>query len=541
MAVTPDTQIRLIKCNLNLDENNQIDFANGTAQGAYFESLPHVTKYNCSYQRKDNYIRWPDHIDNIIEYNYVAYKNTHYTGKWFFAYITRMEYENDNCTRIYIKTDVWQTWQFDLTFMKSFVEREHVNNDTVGLHTVPENLETGEYVRQSKNNNTQIDNPTWLYFLANCYYVAALSEVPSSMVRPAGPKIYNGVYSGLIYLVFPTAQDIDRFIYDIQDQIASDIIYSVFVIPQSMVEIPESSWITPTGKNYRFDYYPYTNQEATISSGELTKPEYLDIDYVPKNNKLLCYPYTYLLATNFSGSAKEYRYEFFNHTGCTFVIQGTVSAGCAIKLYPRGYNIKSTDSPLLQPINYLEGLDGGKLPTCSWNNDSYTNWLTQNALNIPLSFIGSAGAIVGGSALALTGNVAGVAGAVGGIAGIAKEVSQIYEHSLAPITAQGGVNQGDLNFAQKNTFGIYKMSIRQEYAKIIDDFFTMYGYKVNTLKVPNITGRSNWNYVKLINPNIEGYIPQEDLQEIKRMFSNGITIWHNPAYFLDYSQNNTIV
>ena len=72
----------------------------------------------------------------------------------------------------------------------------------------------------------------------------------------------------------------------------------------------------------------------------------------------------------------------------------------------------------------------------------------------------------------------------------------------------------------------------------IDLFF---GYKVNDVKIPNLTGRRNWNYVKTIDCNIEGYIPQEDLAEIKGMFNNGVTIWHNPATFLDYSQSNSIV
>ena len=67
------------------------------------------------------------------------------------------------------------------------------------------------------------------------------------------------------------------------------------------------------------------------------------------------------------------------------------------------------------------------------------------------------------------------------------------------------------------------------------------GYKVNSLKIPNITGRTNWNYVKTIDCNITGEIPQEDLQELKDMFDNGVTFWHNSATFLDYSQSNNIV
>ena len=69
----------------------------------------------------------------------------------------------------------------------------------------------------------------------------------------------------------------------------------------------------------------------------------------------------------------------------------------------------------------------------------------------------------------------------------------------------------------------------------------MFGYKVNDTKIPNITGRSNWNYVKTVDINITGDFPQADLQEIKDMFNAGCTFWHNPSTFLDYSQNNPIV
>ena len=103
-------------------------------------------------------------------------------------------------------------------------------------------------------------------------------------------------------------------------------------------------------------------------------------------------------------------------------------------------------------------------------------------------------------------------------------------------------NGGDITTSYNmNKFYFIKMSIKEEYARIIDNYFNMYGYKVNTLKVPNITGRQNWNYVKTIGCNIVGDIPQTHLQEIKEMFDSGITLWHNTSNFLDYSQSNNIV
>lgn len=65
-------------------------------------------------------------FDDLVGYNYVMYQNTHYSNKWFYAFILKMEYINDNMTRIVITTDPFQTWQFDITFMQSFVEREMI-------------------------------------------------------------------------------------------------------------------------------------------------------------------------------------------------------------------------------------------------------------------------------------------------------------------------------------------------------------------------------------------------------------------------------
>ena len=129
MAITPDTNIKILKCDLQLSNKHQLTFQNKTAQYNYFNSLPKIEIDSCYYQRKDNVIKFPAHIDSIIQYNYVMYQNHNYENKWFYAFIVNMEYENDGMTNITIVTDVWQTWQFDLTFKQSFIEREIVASE----------------------------------------------------------------------------------------------------------------------------------------------------------------------------------------------------------------------------------------------------------------------------------------------------------------------------------------------------------------------------------------------------------------------------
>lgn len=222
--------------------------------------------------------------------------------------------------------------------------------------------------------------------------------------------------------------------------------------------------------------------------------------------------------------------------------------GCSIKLFPKD-NYNSVANLDYTNYNYAESLDYAKLPTCGWINDSFTNWLTQNAVNIPLvgpvnsQLVGSALSFAGGAMLATTGVATGVGlGAMGaGLTGVLNSMMQQYEHAKIPSSAKGGANQGDLLYALRDGFTPYKKSIKREYAESIDSYFDMFGYKINKVKTPNITGRQNWNYVKTINCNFEGDIPQTDLRIIKTMFDNGVTLWHNPATIYNYNASNNII
>ena len=59
MAITPQTDIRILKTPFEIDNKNQLTFASKQAQETYFLSLPYLQEENCRYQRKDNVIRFP--------------------------------------------------------------------------------------------------------------------------------------------------------------------------------------------------------------------------------------------------------------------------------------------------------------------------------------------------------------------------------------------------------------------------------------------------------------------------------------------------
>lgn len=533
-VITPQSDVYLLKVPLEINDINQLTFSDATAQYNYFHSLPHLSVHDFTYQRKDNTIRYGANYDSLIEYNYVMYRNDAYSSKWFYAFIDGMEYLNDNVTAISISTDVWQTWQFSLNFKRTFVEREHVNNDGVGVNTIDEGLEVGEYMENGLTplypNKTVTDangdaisgvltNPIFFQVTK----LASGISIADSMFDTA----YNQIFSGLKYFAVTSYANARAIIkrYDEDANASDDDIISIFIAPKQFLAganvFGELGYNIYIPKNTGLPYY-------LLDTTTVSRPTTVN-GYSPKNNKLFTYPFSYLYVTNNTGIDVTFRYEDFANATPKFQMIGALGQGCSTKLLPYDYKGDST-------AVYEYGVTGAKYPVCAWASDYYTNWVTQNAVNLNVSVASS---ILSAGINASYGNYVGAGTSL--LTGIGGVMGQIHAAKSQPDQAHGNANTSDLLPSTSKYFSVLKMSVRAEVARSIDNFFDMFGYKVNRVKVPNITGRRNWNYVKTIGCYIEADIPQEDLAEIKNMFDKGITLWHHASTFADYSQANDII
>lgn len=89
-----------------------------------------------------------------------------------------------------------------------------------------------------------------------------------------------------------------------------------------------------------------------------------------------------------------------------------------------------------------------------------------------------------------------------------------------------------------NTFVLYVYRPTDEYKQKLEKIWNMRGYATNTIDYPNLRSKISWNYIQTVKCNIRGDgIDPSDLEKIKRVFDNGITLWHNKNVG-DYSQNN---
>lgn len=559
--ITPQTDLVLLQCPLEPDQQNQLTFANATAQYNYFNSLPKIPVNNFTYQRKDNTVRFPAQVDDIRQYNYCMYRNDAYSNKWFYAFITDIKYVNDGMTQFTLLTDVWQSWQFDLTFKRSFVEREHANVDTIGSNTLDEGLPIGEPIMNYSHDWIVASNSaeTQRFVMQLTELPLKIEEVLNNQYPNLTSRVYNGIPQGCFFCAFRRLSSAQKLIkwYDQNDKAGA--ILSIFLVPANMVA--NATWATISdisgiSGDIDIGFLPSSYLAWNMDLSGQTPVTYsptLD-GYTPKNKKMYCYPYSYLYVSNNAGSDVIYHYEDWQDpTQPYFAIRGTIGQGCNIQMYPYAYKRQSLTSGY---GGY--GISCAKLPIISWISDYYLNWQAQNAVNnvvkAGLGVASGMGTLAGGvmstaSGLASgssSGTGHGIIQATGGVIDIISSINtaihENYVADLVPNQAQGNTNCADLTYSMgKCGFTFRKMSCRREYAEMIDNYFSMFGYKTNKLKLPNIYGRSNWNFVKTRVCNIIGNIPQDDIEEIKSLFNSGITFWHNPATYLDYSQNNTIV
>lgn len=89
-----------------------------------------------------------------------------------------------------------------------------------------------------------------------------------------------------------------------------------------------------------------------------------------------------------------------------------------------------------------------------------------------------------------------------------------------------------------STIVLYAYKPTQEYIDKLNQIWNMRGYATNTIDYPNLHSKFLWNYIQTVKCDISGDgIDPSDLEKIKRVFDNGITLWHD-KHIGDYSRNN---
>lgn len=175
-----------------------------------------------------------------LQANYIAFQNPDYSNKWFFAWIDDVIFKGNNATtEIKFTIDAWSTWFEKWTPKKCFINRQHVRDDTVGLHTIPENIDVGDLICDFERYSNKLGAESYFY------YVIASNYDPSNQTRTAGVGMYGGYPQGSIWFAWlvnrnnyaQTINDISQWIYDVTQQGHADDIQTMFALPYQAFEL----------------------------------------------------------------------------------------------------------------------------------------------------------------------------------------------------------------------------------------------------------------------------------------------------------------
>lgn len=513
MYIEPNTTIRILK-DVPLDNtyDHTIYFADATAQRNYILAKSKYNLFQNTYQRvKRGAVRVGIKADNLYDCNYIAFQNSNFGNKWFFAFITSVEYVNNECSEVTFELDVMQTWAFDYSPDYCFVEREHTLTDAIGEHIEPEPLHTGEYVF---NNYAAVTNMRDM--------VVAIAIVDKD--GAVDGTLYDGIYGGAQIWVYDST-DTTGINSKVNDYIQKpDAIIAMYMFPKLFIggNIPTS---------HRLSYGQGASKKIVMADA-ITVNDTLD-GYKPVNRKLYTYPYSFWHVDNACGGELTLRYEFFNERNPVMEITGTVTQPVVAVLRPCSYK---GVTPYSEAGGYTslntESLELANYPMCSWSVDTYKSWLAQNSVPLAVNTLATL------SSMAIP---SGMSIADGGAIGlISNTLTQGYKASIAADMCKGNQNNGGANVSNGvQQFYGGRCSVTKEYARMIDDFFTRYGYAVKRNKVPNRNGRPHWNYVKTIGCTITGSIPADDARKICRIYDSGITFWNNGDEIGNYSLDNS--
>lgn len=572
MYIQPNSTVSIIKgCPLDNTYQRSIRFESEIAQNNYFQGKRKFLLEQVNYQRANtNSIRVEKSVEDLYDCNYIAFRNTSFGNKWFYAFINEVNYINNKTSEIVYQIDVIQTWWFDFDMGMCFVEREHTETDNLGEHIVTENFNELEmYVNDKDEFVYPLETaPNEPMFTLLIFYVPKTTDNEGNIIEgfQTTGNIYNGIYMGCQLETYDMllGEDFATTVSGINEKITEIISSGGNIV--SLVQVPFRLWVDtvqaqggiPQPRNKTI------NQTKSFIKSDRTR-------YTPKNKKMYTSPFMSIKVSNNAGATQIYSWEDFalfkNTSDATFVVQGSPIPTPELSCYPLSYKGLTSD--------YENAITLTDFPNPPFSVDSFAAWWGANKEKIATSFIVDAvkrtgtmmfiGATAGMLALTSGASVTASAFTASNAVVEANGAGELpnYSYTLmdlvkdgvsakyAPDSFVGQTNIPALRILQNRIgFTFYQMCVKGEIAMIIDNFLSTHGYAIKDIKIPNIKRdgaslRPYWNYVQtvgaIILPKSNRGLPSDASRDISAIFDNGITFWTHRADMSvgDYSKDNS--
>lgn len=646
-APTGTNIIMLSGVPLDGTQKNQLYFENKVDQENYFLHNPAFNPtqitINSSYQRLDSVIRVDQNAESLYNYNYVCFQNAQYGNKWFYAFITGLEYKGEGVTFVSYQIDVFQTWLFDVQFMPSYVKQMHQKE--YRTNSLGEKVPYQRNIDEGMNYGNEYDIVKQIQLTAEPNpYIKWVIIVATDALEKNEDEVFGTSANGLptplyFYLTVVDTKNPNKVMPKFnkkggkgQIDVAS-LSYFTDAIQNSTKLAGKVASITVTDfcpVNIGGTFPQYLNEDlgdgiygVTIdalggSSGNenmgLIKVavsemyRLFDIDFgnvysqFPELEcgKLMVSPYSVLEITDFKGHTQTIKPEYVHDSHLKIRVTTSLSWTPKIGYSVVNYNVSddkdvyklymSDDSMVLKPQNWsttIYDVSSGSIPVSSkavatylqshnntmatavTNFDATTDTAMSNAMINAAANAGSGAA--NGAASNVKGGPQGMAvgAAVGAVTSGVQSGIGLYTQQQTINTSRANLIRGqnaklqdiknmpsnikgmgnntmfETNNAITGVFVVYKR-IKEEYLTKLTDYFRMFGYKANRLvnlgdPKAAFHSRRAWNFVETENIQIVGHINSSAMTELKKIFDNGVTLWHTDTATIlvgDYTQPN---
>lgn len=552
MPTIPNTTLYVGVAPWNSDLKNVQSYNSRAEQISAIQGLLTHKYEHINIIRRDSDLILKGVNEDLTQCNYLMYQNADISNKWYFAFIDNVQYNSLNSVIISHTIDVWQTYQFDITYYKNLILRAHVakSSDTVGRWLAPEPINVAPEFERKHNvfnnlswtpqyvlHSTSVYNPNtkkyeykgngtgatlsaeYGIFVDNDSDVQAVIKKygklsPAEALKDDNDDKYSNWIADLLTGQWESFEkSIDNAIKLISTTSISQLqdhrseLIGLYAIP---------AWVHD-GSN------KYATNAITSKSVSVTLPtSTLACGYAPRNKKMLSSLCKAYLFYNENGFKLPLKPELFTSDSPSFTVKSTEL---------------STNGFILQIDSYADyTAKTNKISYSCENRLGYdANTGLDKVLNTLTSAVGVVNAVGSVASQAFAGNVGGaVQGAVGAV-----------QQSINMIDALGqrGVNTGAsgdiMSVTEKRAMPVFAdVSPTVAQCRYIDDYLDVYGYAINEIgKISSyMKNRSNWNYIQVANCNIKVSAPNDDVNKLKQMFESGVTIWHKS--FGDYDQIN---
>lgn len=546
MPTIPNTTLYVGVIPWNSDLKNVQSYDSRAVQISTIQGLLAHKYEHINIIRRDSDLILKGVNEDLTQCNYLMYQNADISNKWYFAFIDNVQYNSLNSVIISHTIDVWQTYQFDITYYKNLILRSHVakDTDTVGRWLAPEPISVApEFERKHNVFNDLSWSPQYVLHSTSVFnpktkkYEYKGNGTGASLSAEYGIFVDNDDdvqtvvknYGKLSAAEALKSNDDDEYSNWISDLLTGQTIdkavklISTTSISQlqdhrneliGLYAIPD--WVHDGTNNYATNNIKKKEVTTTLPTATLA------CGYTPRNKKMLSSLCKAYLFYNENGFKLPLKPELFTSDTPVFTVKSTEL---------------STNGFLLQIGSYADYT--AKTNKISYNCENRlgydANTGLDKVLNTLTSAVGVVNAVGSVASQAFAGNVGGaVQGAVGAV-----------QQSINMIDALGqrGVNTGAsgdiMSITEKRAMPVFAdVSPTEAQCRYIDDYLDVYGYAINEIgKISTyMKNRSNWNYIQVANCNIKVSAPNDDVNKLKQMFESGVTIWHKN--FGDYDQNN---